>query len=395
MNKKWNHNSVQDYDVIIIGLGAMGSSVLYHLNRLGHGMRILGIDKHHPPHDKGSSHGGSRLTRLATAEGAKYVGLAKRSLEIIQKMEHKARRKFYYPGGLLIGPTESDFIDNTRKLAESFQIQHQMLDESQLRERYPMMKDLDYESGYFEPTMGALDPEGIIRYQIEASDRAGTAVLTNCKVSTDLIRDNKGRYVVESKGERYRAPRVVVTAGAWGRQFLAKQDKVNLFVKRATQFYFKVSEGHRFAYRLENFPSTVRIVDEGLATLLIPDLKETGVVKLAPWPFHLDQSGLKDPGDVAPIDEREIEDAFERFIEPYYEGVLPDCVEAHTCLFTLAPKHDFIIDEPHDGVSFVSACSGHGFKHSPAIGESLAEHVLGRKPHFDLFSLFGGYFNGS
>lgn len=383
---------MEHFDIIVVGLGAMGASCLYQLAKKGASERILGIDQYEPPHDKGSSHGGSRVTRLATAEGSTYVPLAMRTLELVKSFENQVGRRFYHPDGLVIAPGDEAFLDNTLSIATTHAIEHARLSEAALSERLPQLKLIEGCIAYAEPTMGTLEPEALIEYQLAEARTLGAIVKTSERVDFALKRLSCGSYAVKTDKDKYQAKRVIVTAGPWARDFISSKRRGELSVMRATQFYFNVDDHYKERYLSGNFPTLVRVLSSDLAMCLIPDLDGSGSVKLSPWPFHVDPNKSESPDHITPVTQDESASAYATFIEPFFEGITAKCVSSNTCLYTAAPREDFIIDRMGEGLLFVSACSGHGFKHSLAIGESLAECVLGLVPHFDLLKIFGGFF---
>ncbi|MEZ4679107.1 MAG: FAD-dependent oxidoreductase [Caldilineaceae bacterium] len=161
------------YDVIVIGLGAMGSATLYHLAKRG--VRVLGIDQYHPPHTFGSTHGESRITRLATGEGPAYVPFAKRSHEIWRELEAESGETLLsLSGGLILCPKgggaqfhgQTDFVEHTAAIARASTIDHTVYDASAVRERWPQLRIQDHEHAYFEPSGGIVSVEKAVATQI-------------------------------------------------------------------------------------------------------------------------------------------------------------------------------------------------------------------------------------
>jgi sarcosine oxidase len=209
-----------NFDVIVIGLGAMGSATAYQLARRG--ARVLGIDRYHPPHDLGSSHGGTRITRLSVGEGAEYVPLVRRSHRIWREIEAASGEALMLTtGGLVIGPTQGgselhgqrDFVNRTIELARSFGIAHELLDADEVARRFPQFLMRGDERAYFEPEAGILRPERCVAVQLELARRAGARLITGEAV-TGLAALGDAVTALTATGG-YQAAHAVVTAGAW------------------------------------------------------------------------------------------------------------------------------------------------------------------------------------
>ena len=163
------------YDVIVIGLGAMGSATTYQLAKSG--VKVLGLDQYSPPHSFGSSHGDTRITRLAIGEGAEYVPLVKRSHEIWRDIEAQTGLDLLkQTGGLIMSVDGSqaqhgvaDFVEQTEKVAIQYSIEHENLSKDQIKSRFPQF-NLTNEHGYYEPESGYLLPENCIKAQLRLAD---------------------------------------------------------------------------------------------------------------------------------------------------------------------------------------------------------------------------------
>lgn len=207
------------FRTIVLGLGAMGSATLCQLARRGH--RPLGIDRFSPPHANGSSHGDTRITRLAIGEGAHYTPLALRSHELWRELERETGARLLASiGGLFLSsPTRSSvlhvprFFENTVAAASEYGIVHEILDAQAIRRRFPVFNVAADEYGYFEPEAGYLRPEACIAAQLAVAEERGATICRNEMVqSFDASAD--GVAVTTDRGH-YQADRLVLTAGAW------------------------------------------------------------------------------------------------------------------------------------------------------------------------------------
>ena len=172
-------------DVVVVGLGVAGSAVLRHLARQG-GASVVGIDRLRPPHDRGSSHGASRITRLAIGEGHEYVPLVQRSHALWRELEAETGAALMQTtGGLVVATPESQaatfhgrpgFFERTVGAAERFGIAHEQLDAAEIAHRWPALQPRGDERGYFEPEAGLLRPEACVQAQLDAAVRDGATL---------------------------------------------------------------------------------------------------------------------------------------------------------------------------------------------------------------------------
>lgn len=378
------------YDCIVVGVGAMGSATLYQLAHQSSDCKLLGIDRFSPPHHHGSSHGGSRVIRLATAEGTAYLPLAKRSHEIVTELQNAYGHELYFPGGMIVADKNNRFLLESWRLAEQNEIPHVIYSEKDLHQEFPMFDNLQNTQAYFENSMGLLNPEAIIKLQCEQAERQG-AHLHFEEAVVDIAQAEQGLIACQTNKTKYLTKKLILTAGCWNSQFLTEHYKQNLHVQRATQFYFKVEEAYQSLYQYPNFFTTLRVVDEDRVAIVFPDVTQSGTVKLAPWLFHAGKETAQEPDHIAEITQDEVTQVYNDFIKDYFKGISPECQSFSTCIYTMTPNKDYIIDyHPSfdDKVILVSACSGHGFKNSMAIGEGLAQQVLYGHNELELFKHF-------
>ena len=209
-------------DVVVVGLGAVGSAATYHLAKQGR--RVCGFDSYHPPHSNGSSHGETRITRLAIGEGEEYTPLAMRSHELWTEIHRETGVDLLVAcGGLIISNRSeakqshgvSGFLDNTVRAAQKYKIPHEQLSAADIRSRFPQFRVADHEEGYFEPSAGYLHVEACIEAQLKlAKDRYGAELHTDTPIATYRA-GRDGVEVVTASGETYHADQLFVSAGAW------------------------------------------------------------------------------------------------------------------------------------------------------------------------------------
>src|SRR5271166_5317300 len=253
-------------DLLVIGLGAVGGAAVYQATKLK--ARVIGIDRFAPPHDQGSSHGDTRITRQAIGEGRECVPLVLRSNHIWEELEAATGRSLMTRCGCLVlaypdtpgqhhGSTS--FLQDTIDAAREFGIAHEVLSASRARQRYPQIRLQGDEVVYFEPGAGFLRPEACIETQLNLARQTGAQIFLNETVTG--IAASNGLVEVRTDRTSYSAAQVVVTAGAWIPKLLG-EDYGHLFrIYRQTLCWFAlVANGGR--YSPENFPVFIWITGD-------------------------------------------------------------------------------------------------------------------------------------
>jgi len=367
---------VKTYRTIVVGLGAMGSATLCHLAKRRH--RVLGIDRHSPPHAFGSSHGDTRITRLAIGEGTHYTPLAMRSHALWRELERETGEQLLSSvGGLFISSSTRSavlhvpgFFANTVAAAREYGIAHEVIDARAIRRRFPVFNVADDEYGYFEPDAGFLRPEACVRAHL-ASAQSNAAEIHRSETVTAL--DFSGNCVtVVTDRERYAADRLVLAAGSW----------LPTLIGGALATYFKIYSQHLYWFELAGDPASFLPAScpvfiwelqgrrHGLYGFPALDGPHGGV-KVGTEQFEV---GTTAEASHPPPTAAEAAAVHADLVAPFLRGLAPRCVKVVSCLYTVTPDFGFVI-EAHpdcDRVLIVSPCSGHGFKHSPAIGEAAA-----------------------
>ena len=376
------------FDVIVVGLGAMGSATLYQAAKRG--ARVLGIDKYTPPHDRASSHGDTRLTRLAIGEGRHYVPYAMRSHEIWRELEAATGEDILtVTGGLFFCGEEqgspvhgaSDFIGETVASAEAYGIEHEVLDSAELGKRFPQFKLNGIERGYYEPEAGFVRPEKAIEVQLAEAQKRDATVLNNTEVLS-IEATSPTSAVVKTADATYTADKVVVSTGAWISKFFGPLFP-NVFEVYRQCLFWVDTEIPIENFLPDRFPVYIRtdkIRDDVLYGFPSVDGPEGGI-KIASE--YYGETCDPDEGlyPVTPEETEEMLALASRFLK-----IGTNCYRASPCLFTVTPDGEFVMDEhpEHPALIFASPCSGHGFKHSSAIGERLATMALGSECDLDL-----------
>ena len=379
-------------DLLVIGLGAVGSSALYQAAKRK--VRVIGIDRFAPPHDQGSSHGDTRITRQAIGEGREFVPLVLRSDQIWAEVEQASGQSLATRNGCLVlaSPNtpgrhhgSSSFLQDTIDAAREFAIPHETLNNSEIRQRFPHLCLKD-EVGYFEPGAGFLRPELCIETQLDLARQAGAEIFANEVVTEIALREGVVR--VRTDRGAYSAAHVIVSAGAWIPKLLGEHYRHLFGIYRQTLYWFAL-DGNYQRYAPGKFPVFIWITGNrprdmmyGFPAVDGPD----GGVKIATEQYD----ATVDPDVVSrEVDELDIAALYRDYIAPRFPDVSSKCLRYKTCLYTVTPDAKFIIDRfrDHNNVWFASACSGHGFKHSAAIGDALVRQAMG-EPQLVELSMF-------
>lgn len=370
-------------DVVVVGLGAYGTAALYQLAQAG--LRAVGIDRFVPPHDRGSSHGDTRITRAGVGEGEVYVPFAIRSHEIWRQLEAETGQQLYLDCGMLLidGAAEAEFhgkrgigecsIANARKGG----VEHQVLSPAETQRAFPQFHLQGHETVYFEPGGGLVFPERCIAAQLAKASVLGASVITGQIVTA--IRPVTGGVEVETAdGLKIGADRAVIAAGGWGPAMIG-QPLAKMRLLRQTLHWFEPNDWRLYAP--EACPSYIWTHGPGAEESFYG----------FPAVGGLDRRGVKVATEQY-TDTLQNPEAMQREVTPAESarmhaghlagrlaGVTPRALHAAACLYTEAPDGDFAIDwHPEtDRIAVVSACSGHGFKHSAGLGEHIARLVTG------------------
>jgi sarcosine oxidase len=381
--------TTQHYDVIVVGLGAMGSAALYQASKRG--AKILGIDRFEPPHTLGSSHGDTRITRSAVGEGENYMPFVKRSNGIWRDLEAATgRRLFHQSGGLIIGGEnaaafhyQDDFVFATARIADKFGIDYEILSANELRGRFPLLLPRESERAYYEPGAGVLRPERCIETQLDLARQAGATIQIEEKVTG--YDANANGVTVSSEKSSYSADKLILSAGAWIADFLPKAHRAGIRVNRQAFHWFEAED--RRLFHPDRFPFVIWIGDTLEDYWSVFPAPQDGMpgVKLVTEQYHTSTA----PDEVSRVvTAEEAADMYHRLTVPRLKGLRDKQLRAEVCLYTLTTDEHFVIDFHPDSerVAIASPCSGHGFKHSAAVGETLTQLALDGKSEFDISS---------
>ncbi|HEY1986883.1 MAG TPA: N-methyl-L-tryptophan oxidase [Terracidiphilus sp.] len=355
------------YDVIVLGLGAMGSSAALCLAQRG--KRVLGIEQFVAAHDKGSSHGGSRMIRQAYWESPAYIPLVLRAYELWEKLEQDSgARLLNITGGLILGSADGALVTRGIAAADAYAIPYAVLTGAEICKRFPVITPLPGDVAVVEERAGYLFPEECIRAQVKLAARNGAELHFEENVLN--WNSDRDRAVVTTERGVYEAEHLVIAAGAWAPNALH-----GIFPLRVTR---QVMHWIRPAGGIGPFlPGVFPVflnesLEDGLPTYGFPAIDGPSYgIKAAIHgsdeqctPQTIDR-GIR-PGDEADLISK---------LRPRFPSLAGQFVKAQTCMYTMTPDEHFVIGlHPRfSNVSVACGFSGHGFKFASVVGEILAD----------------------
>ena len=366
-------------EVIVVGLGAAGAAALYQLARRG--VRAVGLDRFSPPHDRGSSHGETRITRHAVGEGEVYAPLAIRSHEIWRELEAATGARLLETCGLLtLAPADgsatahgvSDFLGRAASVARTFDIPHERLSLDEVRARWPQFVLAGDEAALFEPGAGFLRPERCISTQLAEAQRLGAGVVLEAPVFS--IEEAGEAVRVVSPAGTFEADRVVVAAGAWSPELIGGPFR-RLTLQPQSLHWFECEDPAAFSP--SRFPAFMWIrggePEDSFYGFPLVGAPDRGVKMACESQDSIARIADFDRTPPATAGAK----VFERHIRGRIRGIGPRVLSSAMCVYSTTPDSGFAVGWTSDRVLAASGCSGHGFKHSAALGELLAKVVSG------------------
>jgi sarcosine oxidase len=353
------------YDVIVIGLGGMGSAAAYHL--AARGQRVLGLEKFTPAHDKGSSHGGSRIIRQSYFEDPAYVPLLLRAYELWADLAADSQREVYrITGGLFVGPPDCLTVAGSLKASQEWDLPHQVLDATEIRSRFPNFTPAETDIALYEAKAGFARPEMTVQAHIDLAQQVGATL----SFGEEVLEwgEKSGGVTVRTATAAYTAEQLVICPGAWAPQLLA-------------EFGIPITIERQVLYWLDPVGGTTSFVDHpifidenahGMQIYGFPAIDgPSGGVKVAFFrkgivctPETIDRT----------VHEQEIREMRDRVGE-LLPALDAPCLDSATCMYSTTPDEHFVIARHPDSANVTVACgfSGHGFKFVPVVGEILAD----------------------
>lgn len=360
------------YDAIVLGTGGVGSAALYHLARQG--VRALGIDRFPGGHDRGSSHGQTRIIRLAYFEHPDYVPLLRRAYQLWEELQALAGQSLYVETGLLeVGPPNGVVIPGVIASARQHQLAVEHLTPQDVASRFPGFKAPEGYQSLFESRAGYLRVEDCVLAHLRLAKQLGADICIGPTVKCWSVR--KGVVHIETDEGNYETPRLIVTAGAWSpvllphleKHFEIRRKHLHWFATRsnvyhadrgAPCFFYETPNGHFYGFAQID-DRGVKVAEHSGGTPIVDPLN--------------DDRGI-DPQDQSRV---------RSFLKDWLPEVSDQATGHATCFYTMSSDENFIIDRhpEYSQVVFAAGLSGHGFKFASVLGETLTELTLTNTPN--------------
>ncbi len=361
----------QDTEILVVGLGAMGSAALYHLARQD--AAPIGIDQYPVGHTHGSSHGHSRVFRIFY-NNAVYVNLVKAALPLWQELETLSGEQLLTRNGMLtFAEPGNERLDQNIRIMQATKTPYEVLTAEEVTARFPALQLPADSVICYTPDSGFLNASRCVRTHVAQAERFGATVHSGMRVHH--IEANKEHPEVETSAGNYRCRRLIISPGPWASQLLTNLS-LPLRVTRQQKFYFQPQDGgalyqpdrlpvygdyDRGYYGFPYYGPGIKVADDGHGPVTSPKTVDR----------ELDLN---------------VRNALAQWLGTIMPGVNPSFVEGATCMYTLTPDHDFLIGHhPLNSNIFVAAgFSGHGFKFSTIVGKILAELATDGKTDYPI-----------
>lgn len=369
------------FDVMVLGLGGMGSAAAYHLAQRG--KRVLGIEQFTSPHDRGSSHGESRMIRQAYFEGPDYIPLVLRAYELWRKLEaDSGARLLNITGGVILGAADGPMVRSGTAGARLHGIPFEVLERAEANRRFPAIELDAGEVAVVEPHAGYLAPEECIRAHLKMADLAGAELHFEEKALA--WKAEAGRVELRTERATYEAEHLVITAGPWANEALR-----GVFPLRVTRQVMAWTQprGGVGPFVAGKFPVFLSDFGDGRPAYGFPAIDgPAGGVKAAIHGGGAECAPETVDRTIHEADLRELQEKVGKRM-PALRG---EVLRAQTCLYTVTPDEHFVIGAHPQAAECTLACgfSGHGFKFASVVGEILADlSTVGATRHgIELFS---------
>jgi monomeric sarcosine oxidase len=353
-----------NYDLIILGTGGAGSAAAYHAARSG--AKVLGIDRFAGGHDRGSSHGETRVIRQAYFEHPDYVPLLLRAYELWRELEAEAGIDLLHQVGLLqVGPPQGAVVRGVLESAKLHGLAVDSLTAEETERRFPGFRVPPGSVGVFEPAAGYLRVERCVLAHLAAAKVHGAEFRSGVSARTWQA-DGSGMRVVTDQGD-FTAGKLIITAGPWAPQLLASLG-IPLHVRRKHLYWFPASD--RRYHEASGCPTYLYELPHGVF-YGFPQIDERGVKAAEHSGGAVVADPLHDPREFDAADLARVEG----FLAGHLPGVSRPMQHRSVCYYTMSPDEHFLVDRhpQHDNVFFAAGLSGHGFKFTSVLGEALAD----------------------
>ncbi|PHS00002.1 MAG: N-methyl-L-tryptophan oxidase [Blastopirellula sp.] len=353
------------YDVIVIGAGGVGSAALYH--GAAQGLKILGIDRFSPPHNHGSSHGQTRIIRMAYFEHPDYVPLLKQAYAGWKHLEQLSGQQLYHEVGLLeVGPVDGIVIPGVLRSSKEHDLPLDQFTTHEAQRQFPGFDFPENHTVLFEQQAGYLMVEDCIASYLAAAQQQGAKL--NCEESLVSWKPHQGEVEVVTDKQTYRCSKLIITTGAWTSSFTGNCQLPLTLLRKHLYWYRSDSKNYLASQGCPVF----FYEDQGRFFYGFPELQPGTGVKVSE---HSGGDPLSDPSVLDPSQNQEDRLAVEAFLKKSLPQVSRDLVQHAACMYTMTPDENFIVDVHPECADVVLAAglSGHGFKFASVLGQMLIE----------------------
>ena len=364
---------MKSFDVIVVGLGGMGSATVYHLAKRG--AKTLGLERFQLNHVNGSSHGRTRIIRAIYYEHPSYMPLLKRAYPLWRELQGEyGKELLLQAGGLMIGPREGKLVSNVIDNAEAHKLPYELLSRNEVTKRYSVLRLPEDHVGVFDPNAGILIPEHCVEAHATLAQRAGAELHFNESMTDWMI--SGGKVFVKTEKDRYSANSLIFTAGGWLPQ-LVSDIHLPVESERQCMFWFQPVEQNEL-FSPERMPIFMWQKGPDLFYYSFPDVGDG--FKIA----RHHHGEITSPDRIRGIDNGD-EVSIRTFLKENIPLANGRILSSATCHYTNTPDQHFIMDfhPKHKNVILISPCSGHGFKFCSVIGEIAAELALDGRTSLD------------
>jgi len=365
--------SSSEAEVVVVGLGSMGSQALWQVARRG--VSAIGIEQFAPGHDQGAGHGESRIIRSCYQEGPQYVPLIQAAFPLWRELEEETgQRLLTENGALFIGHPDSGYLPDAIATARAYDLPYELLDAGEASRRFPQHRLRSEEAAFLDLKAGFLRPEAAVRAAAGRAERLGARVVTAARV--EAIEEHSDRVEIRTAAGTFRAARAIVAAGAWTEKLLPDLG-LPLWVERQVMFWFRAHHPEEFAP--ERFPVFIRERSQdhtwyGLPSWYgVPSL-DGETVKAA---IHHEGAPADPDHQDREVRERDATPVSE-LVADGLPGLDPKPVRGKTCMYTNTPDGHFVLGRPPglERVVVLGPMAGHGFKFAAAVGRIGADLVV-------------------
>ncbi len=356
----------QTLDAIVIGTGGVGSAALHHFALRG--LRVVGVDRFPPGHDRGSSHGATRVIRQAYFEHPDYVPLLQQAYRQWEQLEQPTGTTLLHRVGLLeIGPPDGVVLPGVRDSARRHRLDVDDLDHREVAQRFPGLRMPEGYEAVFERQAGYLLVEECVRAHVEAAVRLG-ATLHRAAVR-QWHSDSSGHVRVQTDQGELIASQLVIAAGAWTSPLLHDL-QIPLRVLRKHLHWFSTDHPHYDVAR--GCPTYLYELPDGIY-YGFPRIDSDGV-KVGE---HSGGTECTDPLNDPRGEETQDVQRVQSFVHRCLPRLTGPRIQHSVCFYTMSPDEHFIVDrhpdDPH--VGFVAGLSGHGFKLTNVLAQAIVDQL--------------------